>query len=105
MEGPRLKQDLFSRKVKIDWLIYVFLASNRKFCCFPSGIAVSAERTLYFADGTAIRSVDTNGIIRTIVGRPANPIFGLQPAPCHSAVRPSQVNNSLSMLRKTGKLF
>jgi len=58
---------------------------------FPKGIAISADRILYFADGTAIRSVDTDGIIRTIVGRPANPVFGLQPAPCNMAVKPDQI--------------
>ena len=60
---------------------------------FPKGIAVSADRTLYFADGTAIRSVDGNGIIRTIIGNPASPAFGLQPAPCNNALRPSQVGS------------
>ena len=61
------------------------------FSFFCIGIAISADRILYFADGTAIRSVDTDGIIRTIVGRPANPVFGLQPAPCNMAVKPDQV--------------
>lgn len=58
---------------------------------FPKGVAVSSDRILYFADGTAIRYVDSAGIIRTLVGRPASPIFGLHPAPCNAAVRPSQV--------------
>lgn len=59
---------------------------------FPKGVAVSPERVLYFADGTAIRYVDGQGIIRTLIGRPANPIYGLQPAPCNIAVKPSQVS-------------
>ncbi len=63
---------------------------------FPKGVAVSPDRVLYFADGTAIRYVDGHGIIRTLVGRPANPLYGLQPAPCNIAVRPNQVTNSLS---------
>lgn len=58
---------------------------------FPKGVAVSPDRILYFADGTSVRYVDGSGIIRTLVGRPANPIFGLQPAPCNAAVRPSQI--------------
>lgn len=58
-----------------------------------SGIAMSADRVLYFADGTAIRFVDHAGIIGTIVGRPANPVFGLQPAPCNMAVKPDQVGS------------
>ncbi|XP_057365537.1 teneurin-a-like [Daphnia carinata] len=58
---------------------------------FPKGVAVSPDRILYFADGTSVRYVDGSGIIRTLVGRPANPIYGLQPAPCNMAVRPAQI--------------
>lgn len=58
---------------------------------FPKGVAVSPDRILYFADGTSIRYVDSSGIIRTLVGRPANPIYGLHPAPCNAAVRPTQI--------------
>lgn len=58
---------------------------------FPKGVAVSPDRILYFADGTTIRYVDGQGVIRTLVGRPANPLYGLQPAPCNAAVRPNQV--------------
>lgn len=58
---------------------------------FPKGVAVSPDRILYFADGTSIRYVDSSGVIRTLVGRPANPIYGLQPAPCNAAVRPAQI--------------
>ena len=58
---------------------------------FPKGVAVSPDRVLYFADGTAIRYVDHTGVLRTLVGRPANPLFGLHPAPCNVAVKPNQV--------------
>ena len=58
---------------------------------FPKGVAVSPDRVLYFADGTTIRYVDGHGVVRTLVGRPANPLYGLQPAPCSSAVRPNQI--------------
>lgn len=58
---------------------------------FPKGVAVSPDRILYFADGTSVRYVDGSGIIRTLVGRPANPIYGLHPAPCNAAVRPAQI--------------
>ena len=62
---------------------------------FPKGVAVSPDRVLYFADGTAIRYVDHTGVLRTLVGRPANPLFGLHPAPCNVAVKPNQVINLL----------
>ena len=35
---------------------------------YPKGMAVSNEEILYFADGTNVRSVDSDGIINTVVG-------------------------------------
>ncbi|KAG8234383.1 hypothetical protein J437_LFUL015147, partial [Ladona fulva] len=34
----------------------------------PKGLAIAADKTMYIADGTNIRAVDTNGIIHTLVG-------------------------------------
>ena len=65
---------------------------------FPKGVAISSDRILYFADGTAIRYVDSTGIIRTLVGRPASPIFGLHPAPCSAAVRPREVKYTTNII-------
>lgn len=35
---------------------------------YPKGVAVAADGTVYFADGTNIRTVDKDGLISTVVG-------------------------------------
>lgn len=35
---------------------------------YPKGVAVAADGTVYFADGTNIRAVDKDGLISTVVG-------------------------------------
>ncbi|XP_065207120.1 teneurin-a isoform X2 [Planococcus citri] len=56
----------------------------------PKGIAVGTDKTLYFADGTNIRCVDTNGLIRTLVGHHEHNTLW-QPLPCTGAIPANQV--------------
>ena len=90
--------DYHDYSINIDKIWYSTERSTNLFRNYVSGITISADRVLYFADGTAIRFVDNVGIIRTIVGRPANPVFGLQPAPCNMAVKPDQVRSTFTII-------
>ncbi|XP_050530422.1 teneurin-a isoform X1 [Daktulosphaira vitifoliae] len=56
----------------------------------PKGIAISSDGTLYIADGTNIRVVNNQGIIKTLIGHHKhNNIW--QPIPCKTSLPTSQV--------------
>nr|XP_018915751.1 PREDICTED: teneurin-a isoform X2 [Bemisia tabaci] len=52
---------------------------------YPKGIAISADRTMYIADGTNIRSVDPAGIIHTLIGHHGHHNVW-QPIPCRGSI-------------------
>lgn len=54
------------------------------------GLAIAADKTMYIADGTNIRSVDPNGIIHTLIGHHKHHNIW-QPIPCKGAIPASQV--------------
>ncbi|XP_046395629.1 teneurin-a isoform X3 [Ischnura elegans] len=51
----------------------------------PKGLAIAADKTMYIADGTNIRAVDTNGIIHTLVGHHGHHNHW-RPIPCRGAI-------------------
>ncbi|XP_014290946.3 teneurin-a isoform X3 [Halyomorpha halys] len=55
----------------------------------PKGLAIAADKTMYIADGTNIRSVDPNGIIHTLIGHHKHHNIW-QPIPCKGAIPASQ---------------
>jgi len=57
---------------------------------YPKGVAVAADGTIYFADGTNIRSVDADGIISTIVGSHQHRTHW-NPMPCQGTLPLAQV--------------
>ncbi|KAL7028597.1 hypothetical protein ACKWTF_005910 [Chironomus riparius] len=56
----------------------------------PKGITISADRTMYIADGTNIRAVDNQGVIHTLVGHHGHHNHW-SPIPCKGALLASQV--------------
>ncbi|KAA0190905.1 Tenascin major-like isoform X1 [Hyalella azteca] len=48
---------------------------------YPKGMAVSSEEVVYFADGTNVRAVDSDGIISTVIGTHRHRSHW-QPLPC-----------------------
>lgn len=60
-----------------------------------SGLAMAADKTMYFADGTNIRSVDPDGIIHTLIGHHRH-LNLWQPIPCRGALPAKQVRNTIS---------
>jgi hypothetical protein len=65
------------------------LAKNARLS-HPKGITISADRTMYIADGTNIRAVDPKGIIYTLVGHHGHHNHW-SPIPCKGALQASQV--------------
>jgi teneurin len=55
----------------------------------PKGIAISADKTMYIADGTNIRAVDSKGFIHTLIGHHGHHNHW-SPAPCKGALLASQ---------------
>ncbi|KAK6619588.1 hypothetical protein RUM43_012345 [Polyplax serrata] len=56
----------------------------------PKGLVIASDRTMYIADGTNIRAVDSKDIIHTLVGHHGHSNHW-QPIPCKSAIPASQV--------------
>ncbi|XP_063706613.1 teneurin-a isoform X5 [Culicoides brevitarsis] len=55
----------------------------------PKGIAIAADKTMYIADGTNIRAVDSRGIIHTLIGHHGHHNHW-SPVPCKGAIQASQ---------------
>ncbi|XP_068081732.1 teneurin-a [Anabrus simplex] len=55
----------------------------------PKGLAIAADKTMYIADGTNIRAVDSKGIIHTLVGHHGHHNHWT-PVPCHGAIPAQQ---------------
>jgi hypothetical protein len=73
--------------VSYEWLSkYIF------FFCFIgfTGVAVSADNVLYFADGTNIRMVDRDGIVTTIIGNHMHKSHW-KPIPCEGTLNVEEV--------------
>ncbi|XP_043247283.1 teneurin-m-like isoform X2 [Amphibalanus amphitrite] len=51
----------------------------------PKGLAVSADRVVYLADGTNIRTIDANGIISTLIGHHGHKSVW-RPIPCSGSL-------------------
>lgn len=64
---------------------------------YPKGIAISADKTMYIADGTNIRSVDPAGIIHTLIGHHGHHNVW-QPIPCRGSILAQQVSNFPSII-------
>lgn len=58
---------------------------------YPKGMTVSADEILYFADGTNVRSVDSDGIINTVIGTHRHRSHW-QPLPCTGTLPVSDIN-------------
>ena len=58
---------------------------------YPKGMAVSSDEILYFADGTNVRAVDSDGIITTVVGTHRHRAHW-KPLPCSGTLAVSEVN-------------
>ncbi|XP_033243232.1 teneurin-a isoform X3 [Drosophila miranda] len=55
----------------------------------PKGLAIAADRTMYIADGTNIRAVDSKGIIHTLIGHHGHHNHW-SPAPCTGTLMANQ---------------
>ncbi|XP_005995616.1 teneurin-1 [Latimeria chalumnae] len=55
----------------------------------PRGIAVDKHGFIYFVDGTMIRKIDENGLIKTVIG--SNGLTSTQPLSCDSGMDITQV--------------
>nr|CAH7727154.1 unnamed protein product [Callosobruchus chinensis] len=55
----------------------------------PKGIAISVDGTMYIADGTNIRAVDSKGIIHTLIGNHGHHNHWT-PVPCRGAIPATQ---------------
>lgn len=58
---------------------------------YPKGMALSLDDVLYFADGTNVRAVDSDGIISTVIGTHRHRAHW-QPLPCEGTVPVSEVS-------------
>ena len=58
---------------------------------YPKGMAFDTEDTLFFADGTNVRSIDKEGFIRTIIGTNQHRQHW-QPLPCTGTVPINKIN-------------
>lgn len=61
---------------------------------FQTGVAVSADNVLYFADGTNIRMMDRDGIVTTVIGNHMHKSHW-KPIPCEGTLNVEEVNNLL----------
>jgi len=61
------------------------------FCRFL-GIAIDKDGVVYFADGANIRTIDSAGIIRTVIGSLGHPKY-FQPLPCYKVIPAANVCN------------
>lgn len=67
------------------------LKSDSTIVFYCSGLAIAADKTMYIADGTNIRSVDPDGIIHTLIGHHRHHNVW-QPIPCKGAIPAQQVS-------------
>ncbi|XP_050695509.1 teneurin-m-like isoform X5 [Eriocheir sinensis] len=58
---------------------------------YPKGMALSFDDILYFADGTNVRAVDSDGIITTVIGTHRHRAHW-RPLPCEGTVPVSEVS-------------
>ncbi|XP_042205374.1 teneurin-m-like isoform X2 [Homarus americanus] len=58
---------------------------------YPKGMALSFNDVLYFADGTNVRAVDSDGIINTVIGTHRHRAHW-RPLPCEGTVPVSEVS-------------
>nr|CAD7459023.1 unnamed protein product [Timema tahoe] len=58
---------------------------------WDSGVAVSADNVLYFADGTNIRMVDRDGIVTTVIGNHMHKSHW-KPIPCEGTLNVEEVH-------------
>ncbi|XP_045128078.1 teneurin-m-like isoform X4 [Portunus trituberculatus] len=58
---------------------------------YPKGMALSVDDVLYFADGTNVRAVDSDGIITTVIGNHRHRAHW-RPLPCEGTVPVSEVS-------------
>ena len=62
-----------------------------------TGVAVSADNVLYFADGTNIRMVDRDGIVTTVIGNHIHKSHW-KPIPCEGTLHIQEVCKFISFL-------
>ncbi|XP_066954350.1 teneurin-m-like isoform X2 [Macrobrachium rosenbergii] len=58
---------------------------------YPKGMAVSLDEVLYFADGTNVRAVDSDGLINTVIGTHRHRTHW-RPLPCEGTVPVTDVS-------------
>jgi hypothetical protein len=58
---------------------------------FTAGLAINKDGIIYVADGANIRSIDTSGVINTVVGS-QGPLRYWQPFPCDGLVSADEVS-------------
>ena len=54
------------------------------------GIAINKDGVVYFADGANIRSINNDGIIRTVIGTYGQPVNWV-PLPCDGTASATEV--------------
>lgn len=77
-------QEILSNIVVLSIIVFLF-----------AGLAIAADKTMYIADGTNIRSVDPDGIIHTLIGHHRHHNVW-QPIPCKGAIPAQQVSICLT---------
>jgi teneurin len=58
---------------------------------YPKGVAISSNNILYFADGTNIRMVDRDGIIKTLIGNHMHKSHW-KPVPCEGTLKVEEMH-------------
>lgn len=61
-----------------------------------TGVAVSADNVLYFADGTNIRMMDRDGIVTTVIGNHMHKSHW-KPIPCEGTLNVEEVISLLDI--------
>lgn len=66
------------------------------FLWMSTGVAVSADNVLYFADGTNIRMMDRDGIVTTVIGNHMHKSHW-KPIPCEGTLNVEEVISLLDI--------
>lgn len=104
MEEQLAKQNSSTLKVRcvfpitVLWTVYPPLSQGihkdrqRNVFYRSKGLAISVDGTMYFADGPAIRSIDSRSIVRTLIG--SNNLDQWTPVSCSgTTLKASEVSN------------
>ena len=65
-------------------------STKLEYCFVFSGIAITKDGIIYFADGSNIRTIDKSNNIRTVIGSQGQPMQ-FEPLPCGRVISTDEV--------------